>query len=104
MSGINGAGKTTTLSILSGEFPPTRGTAYLMNHDVATEQSKCRRLLGYCPQFDALLDLLTARKPLTLFARVKGVAEANTPKLVDTMIAHLTLQEYADKPAGTYSG
>lgn len=27
--GINGAGKTTTLSILSGEFPPTVGDAYI---------------------------------------------------------------------------
>lgn len=27
--GINGAGKTTTLSILSGEFPPTVGEAYI---------------------------------------------------------------------------
>lgn len=53
--GINGAGKTTTLSILSGEFPPTSGRAFIAGHDIATEQNKLRRKIGYCPQFSALL-------------------------------------------------
>jgi ATP-binding cassette subfamily A (ABC1) protein 3 len=52
--GINGAGKTTTLSILSGEFPPTSGNAYIDGFSIAGNQSKIRRKIGYCPQFDAL--------------------------------------------------
>lgn len=48
-------GKTTTLSILSGEFPPTSGAAFIAGHDIATEQNKLRRKIGYCPQFSALL-------------------------------------------------
>jgi hypothetical protein len=31
----------------------------------------CRRLIGYCPQFDALHDLLTVREHLELYARIK---------------------------------
>ena len=34
-------------------------------------------LAGYCPQFDALLDKLTVREHLCLFARIKGVSEAD---------------------------
>ncbi len=32
-----------------------------------------RRLLGYCPQFEALFELLTTREHLELYARIKGV-------------------------------
>ena len=71
--GINGAGKTTTLSILSGDIAPTSGEAYIGGHNIATEQLQVRRLIGYCPQHDALLDLLTPREHLQLFARIKAV-------------------------------
>ncbi len=35
--GINGAGKTTTLSILSGDFLPTSGTAHLNGMNIFNE-------------------------------------------------------------------
>jgi ATP-binding cassette subfamily A (ABC1) protein 3 len=44
--GINGAGKTTTLSILSGEFPPTAGEAYIDGFSIAMDQSLIRRKIG----------------------------------------------------------
>jgi len=31
--------------------------------------------MGYCPQFDAIDELLTAREHLHLYARLRGVAE-----------------------------
>jgi ABC-type proline/glycine betaine transport system ATPase subunit len=49
------AGKTTTLSILSGEIPPTSGTAFIAGHNILSEQSRLRRKIGFCPQFSALL-------------------------------------------------
>ncbi|CAM9906245.1 unnamed protein product, partial [Heterosigma akashiwo] len=57
--GINGAGKTTTLSILSGEQPATGGRAEVNGLDVATHAEAAHRLIGYCPQFDAVFANLT---------------------------------------------
>jgi ABC-type transport system involved in cytochrome c biogenesis ATPase subunit len=71
--GINGAGKTTTLKILSGDIIPTHGTAKLAGLDILTQQIEVRRKLGYCPQFEALFELLTTREHLELYARIKGV-------------------------------
>ena len=73
--GINGAGKSSTLSMLSGEFSPSDGHAYLAGLDLFTDIHQCRRKIGYCPQFDALFELLTAREHLQLYARIKGIAE-----------------------------
>jgi len=35
--------------------------------------NKIRNLIGYCPQFDALLYNLTAKEHLQLFATIKGI-------------------------------
>lgn len=57
-----GAGKTTTLSMLSGDVLPSSGDARLAGYDILTQQPEVRRLLGYCPQFDALLELMTTKE------------------------------------------
>jgi ATP-binding cassette subfamily A (ABC1) protein 3 len=102
--GINGAGKTTTLKMLSGDEIPTKGTATLGSFDILREQMKVRRLLGYCPQFDALLDLLTTREHLELFARIKGVPEDRMKEVVDAKLKEMDLVQYANKLAGSLSG
>jgi ATP-binding cassette subfamily A (ABC1) protein 3 len=103
--GINGAGKTTTLKMLTNDIYPTSGGAYFNNLDIMTHQADVRHMIGYCPQFDALIATLTAREHLTLFARIKGVSESHIPDLVNVLIERLGLQEgIADRPAGAYSG
>jgi ABC-type branched-subunit amino acid transport system ATPase component len=102
--GINGAGKSTTLSMLSGEFKPTVGEASLAGLNLLTEVHKCRRKIGFCPQFDALFELLTAREHLELYARIKGIAEEDIKRVANGKIAEMGLTEYADRLAGTYSG
>ena len=56
--GHNGAGKTTTMSILTGLFPPTAGTAYIYGHDIRMDMDKIRRSLGMCAQHNVLFDRL----------------------------------------------
>ena len=102
--GINGAGKSSALNMLSGEFRPTSGSAHLAGLDLLTDVHKCRRKIGFCPQFDALFELLTAREHLTLYARIKGICEVDVSRVVDSKIAEMGLTEYADRSAGTYSG
>jgi energy-coupling factor transporter ATP-binding protein EcfA2 len=48
--------------------------------------------------------LLTGREHLQLYARIKGIAEKDIPKVVDAKIAEMGLVEYADRSANTYSG
>lgn len=102
--GINGAGKSTTLSMLSGEFLPTTGEVFLGGIDLFQDIHKCRRKMGFCPQFDSIFDLLTAREHLMLYARIKGILEKDIHKVVSVKIAEMGLTEYADRLAGLYSG
>lgn len=74
------------MSMLTAEFPPTSGDAILGGFSVTHEPQKIRRLVGYCPQFDALYSCLTAREHLHLYGAVKGIpnnllVESATKKL-----------------------
>ncbi len=102
--GANGAGKTSAIKILTGDIYPTKGTATLNGFDIVNQPYEVRQLIGYCPQFDALQEFLTAREHLELYARIKCVPEDKLKAFVDYMLDKLSLSGIADKPAGTYSG
>lgn len=48
---------------------------------VLTEMERVHQLMGYCPQFDAISDLLTGREHLELYARLRGVQEDSVAKV-----------------------
>lgn len=75
--GVNGAGKTTTMGILTGDITPTDGEAYVAGHDVTGVTKEgvglARKNIGFCPQADPLLDLMTGRETLAMFGRLRGI-------------------------------
>ncbi|XP_036067424.1 phospholipid-transporting ATPase ABCA1 isoform X3 [Oryzias melastigma] len=102
--GVNGAGKTSTFRMLTGDTPITHGEAFLDRHSVLTEMGRVHQLMGYCPQFDAISDLLTGREHLELYARLRGVPEESVSKVVQWGVRKLGLTQYAEQKAGGYSG
>ncbi|KAF1780670.1 P-loop containing nucleoside triphosphate hydrolase [Phytophthora cactorum] len=102
--GINGAGKTTTMKMMTGDILPTSGSGTLGGFDILSEQLEVRRLIGYCPQFDALFELMTVREHLELFARIKGVARADLNDVVKSLMHQMNLDDFENKLAGTLSG
>jgi len=102
--GVNGAGKTTTLGMLTGDASPTEGNAWVNGYSIINDMQNVRRGVGFCPQFDALLDNMTGREHLRLFARTKGVPEESVEMVAEQLLQLVNLSMFADKPSGTYSG
>uniref|UniRef100_A0A4W6D9J8 P-type phospholipid transporter n=1 Tax=Lates calcarifer TaxID=8187 RepID=A0A4W6D9J8_LATCA len=102
--GVNGAGKTSTFRMLTGDTPITYGEAFLNHYSVLTEMERVHQLMGYCPQFDAISDLLTGREHLELYARLRGVQEDSVAKVAQWGVKKLGLTQYAEREAGGYSG
>ncbi|KAK3087439.1 hypothetical protein FSP39_005943 [Pinctada imbricata] len=102
--GVNGAGKTTTFKMLTGDILPSSGNAYLNRFSIVKDMLKVQQNIGYCPQFDALYDELTAREHIQLYARLRGVPPREEKQVVEWALTKLGLTKYADKPSGTYSG
>ena len=58
--------------------------------------------MGYCPQFDALIDLMTGRELLWMYCRLRGVPEENIDATVTKLSKDLGVFEYIDKFSKTY--
>jgi ABC-type multidrug transport system ATPase subunit len=103
--GKNGSGKTTLLSMVVGEVQPTAGSVSLFGYSTRTHLRTATRYLGYCPQFDALVETLTVRDHITLFTKVKGISsELGLMGYVEAWIRIMEFGRYADMPANTLSG
>ncbi|XP_025018889.1 retinal-specific ATP-binding cassette transporter [Python bivittatus] len=102
--GVNGAGKTTTFKMLTGDTKVTSGDAIVVGHSILTQIWDVHQNMGYCPQFDAIDELLTGREHLCLYARLRGVPAAEVERVAEWGIQKLGLLQYADQLAGTYSG
>uniref|UniRef100_A0A8C3IHX8 P-type phospholipid transporter n=1 Tax=Chrysemys picta bellii TaxID=8478 RepID=A0A8C3IHX8_CHRPI len=89
--GHNGAGKTTTMSILTGLFPPTSGTAFILGKDIRSELSTIRQNLGVCPQHNVLFDLLTVEEHIWFYARLKGLSEKKVKEEMQQMVLDVGL-------------
>ena len=90
--------------MITGDIEPTFGNAYQGGTDVVTSISEYQKQIGYCPQFDPLLDKMTGREMLNLFARLRGVHTRNVNVIVNNLIEMTDLAKHADKTTESYSG
>ncbi|XP_071813575.1 phospholipid-transporting ATPase ABCA3-like isoform X2 [Apostichopus japonicus] len=102
--GVNGAGKTTTFKMLTGDEALSEGDAYVEGFSVKSDTRKVQQRIGYCPQFDGLVDQLTGRETLFMYARLRGVPEKRIALKVDCLLRVFNMEEHADKQAKAYSG
>ncbi|OXA51099.1 ATP-binding cassette sub-family A member 3 [Folsomia candida] len=73
--GVNGAGKTTTFRMLTGDESRTRGNAYISNTSLTQSGSAFYSRIGYCPQSDGIIGVLSGLEMVLLFARLRGVKQ-----------------------------
>ncbi|NXG49382.1 ABCA1 protein, partial [Psilopogon haemacephalus] len=78
-------------SILTGLFPPTSGTAFILGKDIRSELSAIRQNLGVCPQHNVLFDLLTVEEHIWFYARLKGLPEKKVKEEMEQMIMDVGL-------------
>ncbi|PVV01248.1 hypothetical protein BB560_004343 [Smittium megazygosporum] len=102
--GPNGAGKTTSISMLTGLYPISSGTALLAGFDVSTETKQVYRHLGICPQHDILWDDLSVEEHLYFYARLKGISPKNEKAVVDNILDGVELTPFKNKMSKKLSG
>ncbi|XP_036597535.1 ATP-binding cassette sub-family A member 3-like [Trichosurus vulpecula] len=102
--GFNGAGKTTTFKMLTGDETITSGDAYFDGRSISKNIKTVQRRISYCPQFDALLDYMTGREIMYMYARLWGIPENHINRYVKNMLKSLLLESNADKLIRNLSG
>jgi ABC-2 type transport system ATP-binding protein len=102
--GPNGAGKSTIVRILTTLLHPTSGSGSVLGHDVVTERTTVRRLIGVALQEAGLDPKQTGRELLTLQGRLYGLRGQVLPAQVIEVTELVGLTDAIDRPIKTYSG
>ncbi|CAF0791152.1 unnamed protein product [Brachionus calyciflorus] len=102
--GVNGAGKTTSFKMITGEISISGGDVFVNNYSVSGQIEKVHQNIGYCPQSDAILPLLTAREHLVFFARLRGIPEKYVKQVSEWAMHRVGLTVFADRISGDFSG
>jgi ABC-2 type transport system ATP-binding protein len=102
--GPNGAGKTTTIRILTGLARPTAGSASVAGVEVALDEPRLHRRVGYLDQDPRFYSWMKGRELLELVGRLHGLAGSELRTRVGEMLIRTGLVAAADRRIGGYSG
>ncbi|XP_054570373.1 phospholipid-transporting ATPase ABCA3-like isoform X2 [Eptesicus fuscus] len=101
--GLNGAGKTSILKMLTGDETISSGAVFIDGISIIENIRKVRSRIGYCPQSNPVLNHMTGRELLIMYARLQGVPEPNICKYVEIFLYSMNLKTHADNFVYTYS-
>lgn len=69
-----------------------------------TQFSEARKLIGYCPQVDAIFPRMTVEETIKFYGLIKGIPIYRLGPVVEKAIRDLNLQDHRNKLAGNLSG
>uniref|UniRef100_A0A336MK43 CSON001010 protein n=1 Tax=Culicoides sonorensis TaxID=179676 RepID=A0A336MK43_CULSO len=102
--GVNGAGKTSTFKMLTGDEAISKGDAFVQGLSLTSKMDKVQKLIGYCPQFDALLEDLTGRETLRIYCLLRGIPNDMINSVILRLGTELNFMKHIDKKVKAYSG
>jgi len=102
--GPNGAGKSTTIKVLTTLLRKTSGRVTVAGFDLDKSPKEIRKVIGVLSQ-ETIIDVdLTGKENLRLQGRLEQMRGAALEDRVNELLKMVQLEEFADKPAGRYSG
>lgn len=90
--------------MLTGDETISSGEAWVEGLSVKTDMNKVHQRIGYCPQFDALIDDLTGRETLKIFALLRGIPDREINRISIQLADELNFRKHLDKRIKAYSG
>ena len=90
--GPNGAGKTTTMRMIAGFTTATSGRVTVAGYDMAIQNERAARNIGYLPEQPPLYDVLDVWTYLRFVAEAKAVPRHGIPADLDRVIAACRLE------------
>ncbi|KRT85363.1 ABC transporter ATP-binding protein [Oryctes borbonicus] len=102
--GINGAGKTSTFKMMTGDVKISYGDGWINGMNLKTEMKKVHKHIGYCPQFDALLDDLTGKETLVMYCLLRGIRLKDSWHIAEQLSRDFDFHRHLNKQVKNYSG
>jgi ABC-2 type transport system ATP-binding protein len=102
--GPNGSGKTTLMRILTTQFKPTSGEAYIFGLDVVKNDSEVRKNIGYVPQETSVWADISGFENLLIYAKIYGIPSNHRKNIIWDALVSMGLDAIANNLVKTYSG
>ena len=101
--GPNGAGKTTLIHTLLGFHRPSSGTAQIFGHDIASDATQIKSLVGYMPERDSFIAKMSAVHFVRLMAELSGLPSDAALERAHEALFYVGLGEARYRKLDTYS-
>jgi ABC-2 type transport system ATP-binding protein len=102
--GRNGAGKTTALRILAGLARSSRGTAFVLGHDVTSAGDAVKARIGFLPDVPGFYPWMTAREYLEFAGRLFGLESPTLDARADALLEMAGLASVTTRVGGFSRG
>lgn len=83
--------------MLTGDTMISNGRIYTQGYNQQKELSDIYQIIGYCPQFDALMSGLTCRETLEIFAMLRGIPSHDVRHYIENCARSLDFIQHIDK-------
>jgi len=101
--GPNGAGKSTTMRMITGFFPPTKGTVAIGGSDILDDSITARQKIGYLPENAPVYPDMTVSRYLAFCAEMRGFSGAAKNRRVGETIERCFLTGVRHQAVNTLS-
>lgn len=101
--GADGAGKTSILRILATVLSPTQGILRVGGHDVTSETTRVRELVGFVPQDVDPRDWSSGSAYLRFWARAGGLSSRDQRTRIQELVDLLDLAGYVEERPAEYT-
>jgi len=102
--GSDGAGKTTLLRMIATMLKPTAGGIFVKGHDVVTQKSAVKPMIGYMPQRFGLYQDLTVDENIDFFMDIFGITGKERKTRKDFYLGFSNLHPFIHRLARDLSG
>jgi len=102
--GPNGSGKTTLMRILTTQFKPTFGEAYIFGFNVVRNDAEVRRIIGYVPQETSVWADISGFENLLIYSKIYGVPSSKRKRIIWDALQSMGIEDIANDMTKTYSG
>jgi ABC-2 type transport system ATP-binding protein len=89
--GRNGAGKTTFVRIAATQLAATKGTVYVLGHDIRTEERAIRTRIACVPQESRPLYFLNVEEVIYLYLKLRGLDPKDSRRRTRDVMEELSL-------------
>ncbi len=101
--GPNGAGKTTTQRMLTGILPPSEGSVWVLDHDMATDPIGAKEHVGVVPEVANPYVEMSGWQNMMFAGELYGVQADRSRRRAEELLRDFGLWERRTDPARRYS-